>query len=285
MRAGAGVVFLLAATGIAHADEPRYVPAAGAMLTYRTIVTTKSSTGETIVNGQINTYRITSSDGVTAEGTIEPVALITGCTDSNKLYCASAANAPGAHRDGDLLTVPVPDEIAKQLAKQSQLRFHRVIQELRKSASPHLKLADVGDGAAYTSDPLFTTTVLLECDDAALQAFLPFGHQAQATIPCKQSVTQTPGPGTQLKPADISDTISMELSDGGPGEVTVPSGTWEVRKLSFKYTGSDSAHPSSAGEIMFSTTLGVSVKADAVITNPAPRPQATTTIELIVVKP
>jgi hypothetical protein len=36
---------------------------------------------------------------------------------------------------------------------------------------------------------------------------------------------------------------------------------------------------------MFSTTLGVNVKADAVITNPAPNPQATTTIGLIAVKP
>jgi hypothetical protein len=217
VRACAGAVFLLAATGIAHADEPRYVPVTGATLTYRTIVTTKSSTGETIVNGQINTYRITSSDGVTAEGTIEPMALIFGCMDANKLYCASAANAPGAHRDGDLLVVPVPDEIAKQFARQSQLKFHRMIQEVRKSATPHLKPADVGDGAAYTSDPLFTTTVLLECDDSVVQAFMPFGRQAQANIPCKQSVTQTPGPGTQLKPIDISDTISMEVSDGGPG--------------------------------------------------------------------
>lgn len=282
VRLCAGAVLLLATTAVVRADEPRYTPAVGVAMTYRTIATTKpAGGGDPIVNGQIETLKITSSDGVTAEGTIKPVALIIGCTDSNKEYCASAATAPGAHRDGNMLTLPVPDQIADQLANQSQLKLHRILQEIRRSAYPHLKLASGDDSTSYVPGALFTTTILRECDDAALQAFLPFGHQADAVIPCKQSVTQTTDPGTQLKPSDTSDTISMELSDGGPGEVTVPSGTWEVRKLSFKFLPSDKSHPSNVGETLFSTKLGASVRTHAIIAYPSPKPPGETTVELI----
>src|SRR5512136_553948 len=110
------VVALVAAVGVARADEPRTVPAVGAKLTYRLISTTKLP-DKTISTGQVYTYIVTSSDGTTAEGLIKPVAMILDCPGGAAyLACQEAAKTPGAHFDGDLLTVPVASDAGDGLA-------------------------------------------------------------------------------------------------------------------------------------------------------------------------
>ena len=117
MRSLACGLALLAATGAAQADELRAAPAVGARLTYRLVSTTKTL-DKTFSAGSVHTYIVTKSDGKTAEGIIKPNAIILGCQGgASDLGCRDAAASPGAHWDGDLLTVPIESEAGDSLAK------------------------------------------------------------------------------------------------------------------------------------------------------------------------
>jgi hypothetical protein len=268
---------LLALIGLARADEPRYTPAVGTTLTYRVLVAAKSSSGASIISGTDYVYTVTASDGVTTQAGAKVLAMLAGCPDPvNKSFCEAPLKAPGAHRDGDLIVVPIPDDIAEAFAKQSQVTFRRYLVRL---ALPRLKLSD--DRVAIGPDPLIVLTNSFECD-AALQAFLPFGQVPKTSVRCKRTTSQTPGPGTQFKPSDSSDAVSLELSDGGADHTTLASGTWEVRKLAFTFVPADNAHPKLQGEVLFSTKLGVSVKTHGTVTSPA-APSEETTTELLAV--
>ncbi|MFZ2005197.1 MAG: hypothetical protein WAV02_08935 [Stellaceae bacterium] len=87
IRALAGAIALLAATGVAHADEVRTVPAPGIKLTYRLVSTIKTPT-KTISTGQVYTYIVAKSDGTTAEGVIKPNAIIIPCEGESDLVRA-----------------------------------------------------------------------------------------------------------------------------------------------------------------------------------------------------
>ena len=214
---------------------------------------------------------ISSSDGAVAEGNIKPLALIYGCTTTAETGrdCAAALRAPGAKRDGDLVTVPVPSEIGDNLAKQSALKYRYFIAEQRKIAMPGTKdpKADTGE---FGPDPAFTLSTGLECDTAVLQRFLPLGHVADLTVPCKQTLTLKPGPGSPVPPGDSTHDMSVELIDNGVGHVTVPFGDFDVRKLTLKETPSTANQTVVTGDIAFSTRLGIAVRTHATITAPPP---------------
>jgi len=265
MRLLLGLLILLASAAGADAAEDRFVPAAGATLTFKLITVTKSP-DRTVTVGQIYSYVIASSDGVTAEGTIKPLALIYGCGGhETERDCAAALKAPGAKRDGDLITVPVPPDIADDLAKLSALKFHYFTIEQRKIAMPGTKdpKADAGE---FGRDPVFVLSVGMECDGAALKGFLPFGHVGTLTVPCKQTISRMPGPGTPLSPFQSTHDVAMELTDQGSGHVTVPAGDFEVRKLTLRETTSAPAQADVGGVIDFSTKLGIAVKTHSTVT-------------------
>src|SRR5262245_42347306 len=130
MRLALSAIVLLLAAGIARADEPRNVPAAGTSLTYRLLITTKrhdAPTGQdsTTVAGETYTYVVKSSDGTTAEGVIKPLAIILGCpTGEMNKSCEEVRKNPSARREGDLIMVPIPDDAGDSLSKQSGFKLH-----------------------------------------------------------------------------------------------------------------------------------------------------------------
>ena len=68
--------------------------------------------------------------------------------DGSDLFCKSAAERPGAHFDGALLTVPITSDIGDALAKQSAFKYAYFIQEIRKFPMPGARDpygSDLGD--------------------------------------------------------------------------------------------------------------------------------------------
>jgi hypothetical protein len=114
------------------------VPAVGTKLTYRLITTTKTA-DKTIESGQVYTYIVTSSDNTTAEGIIKPVAMIIHCTKDSDVLCAESAKAPGAHYDGDMLSVPISSDSGDSLEKQSSFKLVHFFFASRKF--PSLRVA------------------------------------------------------------------------------------------------------------------------------------------------
>jgi len=264
MRLFLGLLLMLAAASTAAADD-RFVPAAGTTLTFRLMTVTKSA-DRTVTVGQIYNYVIASSDGAIAEGTIKPLALIYGCGGhETERDCAAALKAPGAKQEGDLVTVPVPPDIADELTKLSALKFHYFIIQERKIAMPGTKdpKADAGE---FGHDLVFVLSVGMECDGATLKGFLPFGRTAMLTVPCKQTISRTPGPGTPLSPFQSTHDVAMELTDKGSGHVTVPAGDFDVRRLTLKESASTPTQTDIDGTIDFSTKLGVAVKTHSIVT-------------------
>jgi hypothetical protein len=271
MRCLLALLILLAGIGAARAADDRLVPTAGATFTYRLITVTKRPDNRTITTGQVNLYAISSSDDTVAEGTIKTLALIYGCatTAETARDCAAALKAPGVKQDGDLVIVPVPSEIGDNLAKQSALKYRYFIAEQRKIAMPGPKdpKADTGE---FGPDPAIILSSGLVCDAAMLQRFFPLGHVADLTVPCKQTLSLRPGPGSSLSPVDSTHDMSAELIDNGAGHVTVPSGDFDVRKLTLKETSSNATPTVVTGDIAFSTRLGVAVKTHSTVTAATP---------------
>jgi hypothetical protein len=131
----------------------------------------------TITSGQVYTYLITAADGAAAEGTVTLTAMIYSCAESAPMTaCGAALKTPGAKRDGDLVIVPVPDQLGGSHARHSSLKLRLFPVEERKAAIPALAPAETGDGARFGSDPAYVQVNALQCDPAVLQGFLPFGH-------------------------------------------------------------------------------------------------------------
>jgi hypothetical protein len=149
------LVALLVTTGGAAADESRNVPAVGSKLTYRSVSTTTIPRA-TLTTGEVFTYIVTAAEANSAEGIIKPRAVIIKCKeDGSDLFCKSAAERPGAHFDGALLTVPITSDIGDALAKQSAFKYAYFIQEIRKFPMPGARdpygsdLGDIGPEPAY----------------------------------------------------------------------------------------------------------------------------------------
>lgn len=279
------ILVLLATLGAARADDVRAVPAVGSRLTYRFVTTTKTPR-VAVTAGEVYTYIVTAADAASAEGIIKPVALIMQCKGgAGEPGCRGAAEAPSAHFDGDLLTIPITSDVGDALAKQSRFKLAYFIQEERKFPLPGARdpaqpnLADIGP------DPVMVLTNTLHCDLAGLPAFLPLGAAPHVALPCERRFERSASRDGHIPPQTISGKVSLDVSYTGSGWMTLPSGNWEVEKLAIKMIPDDPKQPMTEGEILFSRRLGVAVKTRVTGHNAAVQSTSESTSELISVAP
>jgi hypothetical protein len=276
---------VLATTGIARADDAYILPAVGAELTFRLISTTKIA-DKTITTGQIYTYTITAVSGVTSEGTIRPIALIYGCAESDtRKDCLAAGKLTGAKRDGDLLTVPVPDSIADALVKQSDYKGRYFLVEDRTFPMPGPKNPDDPDDAEFGDTPLLVLNNQLKCDFGTLPSFFPLGKTPELTLACRNIFSRTHSRIAGQTDQTLEEPISVTLSSIGADKLSLPSGEWDVQKVAIKYVPDDPSHPSAEGESDVAVKLGVTVKSHSLVTNKTVNLTAESTSELIAYKP
>lgn len=276
-----GAITLLTAVGAAYADEPRTVPPVGIMLTYRLVSTTKMPT-KTISTGQVYTYIVAKSDGTTAEGVIKPNAVIIPCEGGDNLACKDAEASPGAHLDGNLLTVPVDSDAGDALSKHSAFKLHHFLVLSRTYPIPSSRDPKEYNLHDFGPDPNFTITNTLQCDDLAkLDAFLPFGKAQRTTLTCDTIFERSASRDGSLQPLSTHEPATMEIAYIGSGWVTLPSGSWQVEKYTTTITPKEAGHLSSEGETLFSTQLGVAVRSHLVGHNPATQATTENTVELI----
>lgn len=252
------VCFLLAAPA-AYANDVRTVPAAGVSLTYRVLSSMK--VGDAIVTtGQVYTYIVTASDGALAEGKIKLGASIYGCVPSNVMKdCAKARKAANARQEGDLVVVPVPPDLVDRLAEQSSFRFRHFMPEMRRVAWPVPRSVEDPDDTAFSPEPGFITTNAIICPETELKRFLPIGAVPAMALWCRVAVAHTAWPAGHLTAIDRENDEKLKLSYQGKDQITLPSGTWNVQNLSYKYDSSEKDRPAET-EIAFSERLGVGVK-------------------------
>jgi hypothetical protein len=238
------------------------MPPVGAQLTYRLLSTlTLLDKKVSITTGQVYVYTVTAVTGPVMEATIKPVALIYGCSasDSNK-DCAFAARAAGAKRDGDLLTIPVPGDIADGLARSGVLKSHYFLTEYRKFPVPGPKNPDDPNSAEFGAEPLFVLTNQLICDYGQFRDFFPLGKTQHLSAPCHNIFSRTQARVGNLTDQNTDEPVSVDFSYGGTGRVNLPSGDWDVHDVTLKLTPNDTARPLSRGEFEIANKLGVAVR-------------------------
>ncbi len=249
------------AIGAASADEPRTVPAVGAKLTYRLVSTTTTPT-KTISTGQVYTYIVTKSDGATAEGIIKPNAIILECTGgAADLGCKDAAASPGAHFDGNLLTIPVDSASGDALSMHSGFKLNHFLMLSRMYPIPSSRDPKAYNLHDFGPDPSFTITNALQCEDLAkLEGFLPFGKSQQVALNCETTLERTASRDGKVPAMTTHEAVAIGIAYTGSGWVTVPSGAWQVQKFTATVTPKEAGHASSEAETLFSTQLGVPVR-------------------------
>jgi hypothetical protein len=280
-RVLASAIALLATVGAAHADDARTVPAEGIKLTYRLVSTTTTPT-KTISAGQVYTYIVAKSDGPTAEGVIKPNAIIILCEGGSDLGCKDAAASPGAHLDGNLLTVPVDSDSGDALSKHSAFKLNHFLVISRVYPVPSSRDPKDYNLHDFGPDPAYTITNTLQCDDLAkLDAFLPFGTAQQVTLTCETNFERSASRDGKLPLLSMHEAATMEIAYTGSGWVTVPSGSWQVQKYATKMTSKEAGQQSSEVETLFSTQLGVVVRSHLIGRLPASQTSTENTVELI----
>ena len=285
MRALLGAVGILAATGVAHADDSYTLPAVGAQLTFRLISTTKIA-DHTITAGQIYTYTITSISGANTEGTIRPVALIYGCPEGDtRKECVAAGKMTDTKRDGDLLTVPVPDSVAESLAKESGYKGRYFMVEDRTFPMPGPKDFDDPNNTEFGDAPLFVLSNQLKCDYEPLSNFFPLGKTPQLTLTCHNVFSRTRSRIAGISDQSQEEPLSVALSYLGADKLSLPSGEWDVQKVGIRYVPDDPSHPSAEGESDVAVKLGLTVKSHTLVTNKAANLTSESTSEMIAYKP
>ncbi|HEV2188634.1 MAG TPA: hypothetical protein VGR70_15600 [Stellaceae bacterium] len=286
MRALFAGLVLLAVTGAARADDAYNLPPVGAQLTFRLISTTKLA-DHTIIAGQIYTYTITSVSGADSEGTIRPVALIYGCSEGDeRTDCTAAAKMTGAKREGDLLTIPVPDSVADALIKQSSYKGHYFLVEERTFPMPGPKDPHNPDETEFGDTPLFVLTNRLKCDYQPLATFFPLGKTPQLSLDCTNAFSRSQSRIPNMSDQSQEAALSVELSYVGADKLTLPSGDWDVQKVRIKYTPkSDTQQPGADGESDVAVKLGLTVKSHTSLVNKASNLSVETASEMIAYKP
>jgi hypothetical protein len=280
-----GVLAFVTAIGIARADDAYTLPAVGAQLTYRLILTTKLA-DQTITTGQIYTYTITAVSGANIEGTIRPVALIYGCAEGDtRKDCVVGAKMLGAKRDGDRLTIPVPDSVADALTKESGYKGRYFVVEDRVFPMPGPKNIEDMDNPEFGDTPLFVLRNQLKCDFAALPSFFPLGKTPELSLTCRNVFSRTASRVAGQGDQTAEEPIAVKLSTLGADKVNLQSGNWDVQKVAIKYTPDDPKHPSAEGESDVAVKLGLTVKSHSLVTNATANFTAETTSELIAYKP
>ena len=285
MRALLGAIGILAAIGAARADDAYTLPAVGAQLTFRLMSTTKIG-DQSITVGQIYTYTLTAVSGANSEGTIRPVALIYGCAEADtRKDCVTAGKMAGAKRDGDLLTIPVPDSVADGLVKESGYKGHYFLIEERNFPMPGPKNLDDPNNTEFGDTPLFMLSNQLKCDEGPLPDFFPIGKTPKLTLTCRNIFSRSHSRIAGLGDQTQEEPLSVELSYIGADKLTLPSGDWDVQKVAVKYVPDDPSHPSAEGESDVAVKLGVTVKSHTLVTNKATNITSESTSEMIAYKP
>jgi hypothetical protein len=282
----AALVAMGVVIGPACADEARTVPAVGAKLTYR-LVSTTTTPAKTVTTGQIYTYIVTKSDRTTAEGVVKPNAIILGCTGgASDLGCKDALASPGAHLDGNLLTVPVDSAAGDALSQHSAFKLNHFLVLSRVYPIPSSRDPKEYNLHDFGPDPAFTVTNTLQCDDLAkLDSFLPFGKSPKVALTCENTLERTASRDGKLSALTTHEPVAIEIAYTGSGSVTLPSGNWQVQKYTTTVTPKEAGHLSSEGETLFSTQLGVAVRAHLVGHLAASQATTENTVELISVSP
>ncbi len=271
-----------AAIGPASADEARTVPAVGAKLTYRLVSTTTTPT-KAVSTGQVYTYIVTKSDGTTAEGVIKPNAIILGCAGGpTDLGCKDAAASPGAHFDGNLLTVPVDSAAGDALSQHSGFKLNHFLVLSRMYPIPSSRDPKAYNLHDFGPDPQYLITNTLQCEDLAkLEAFLPFGKSQQLGLTCETTLERTASRDGNLPALATHEPVAIGVAYTGSGWVTLPSGNWQVQKFTATITPKEPGHASSESETLFSSQLGVAVRSHVVGQNPTAKSTTENTVELI----
>jgi hypothetical protein len=265
------------------------VPAAGTKLTYRLVATTTKPdkplwTGQlyTLTTGRICTYIVTKSDGTTAEGVIKPNAVIIFCKGgASDRFCEEPAARPGAHFDGDLLTVPVDSDSGDALSKHSAFKESHFLMLSRVYPVPSSR-DPKADNHDFGPEPGYTITNTVQCEDMAkLDDLLPFGKAQQVTLTCETGFERSASRDGSLPPASSHEQSTMKITHSGSDWVTVPSGSWQVEKYTTTMTPKEAGHQSSEAEALFSTQLGAPVRSHLVGRIPAFEATTEDTVELI----
>lgn len=290
VRALIGAIALLAAVSTAHADEIRTVPAAGVKLTYRLVVTTTTTPDKprypgqlfTLTSGRIYTYIVSKSDGTTAEGVIKPNAVIIYCKGgASDRFCDEPAARPGAHFDGELLTVPVDSDSGDVLSKHSAFKMSHFLTLSRVYPVPSGR-DPKADNHDFGPEPNYTITNTIQCDDMAkLDDLTPFGKAQRITLSCETSFERSASRVGSLPPASSHRSSTLEVVYTGNGSVTLPSGTWQVEKYTTTMTPKEAGRESSESEALISTQLGVPVRSHLVGHAPAIGGTTEDTVELV----
>jgi hypothetical protein len=285
MRALIGALGTLALLGAAHADDLYVMPPLGTQLTYRLISTARiADKSLSFTTGQVYTYTVTAVNGPALEAAIRPVAVIFGCSASNTTKdCIWAAKVAGSSRDGDLVTIPLPAEIADGLTKGGILRTRYFLTEERVFPVAGPKNPDDPSDAVFGSAPLFVLTNKLVCDYNQLKDFLPLGKSDHVTLACHNIFSKTQ---SRAGPDQNSDqAVSAEFSYDGSGRVSLPSGDWDVQKVAVKFVPSESGKPTARVDYDIAIKLGVAVRVRSTVDAPAAHVTSESTGELIALKP
>jgi hypothetical protein len=272
---------LLAVAGEARADGPYMLPPVGTELTYRLVTTSKPGG---VTAGQIYTYVVAAVDGPVMEATIKPVGMILGCpAGDSRIECQTAMKAPGMTRSGDLVTVPVPDDIGAALAKESALTSHYFMAEDRKYPMPGPRNANDPDGSEFGMQPAFVMTTKLACDYDRLADFVPIGKTPHLALPCHSIFSRTQSRvGNDV---NTDEAVSLEVSYAGAGKASVPAGDWDVQKVGLKFVPADSNQASAQSELEVANKLGLTVRTHVHVDIPRTHGTVETDIVLIAIKP
>jgi hypothetical protein len=246
--------------GSAAADNPHYLPAAGTSVTFRLLVTVTSGGSEHTV-GQVYRVATTASDDTVAENTLTPLALVWRCPDGDTSSgCEQARHLPTSKREGDLITVQLPADVSSALGKIGKLTVHDVFRF--RQVFPVPGLLDTSEIAKpqIGTTPLVVQTTALECDEAVLKPFFPFGAVAKITVPCKFTVETSQSRLASIKDGSHTSEVNYELSFAGHEHIAVPAGSYEVAVIKFKSTPASGDGPVTEGEWAFVQNLGFTAK-------------------------
>lgn len=270
----------------AAAEEPRYVPAAGTAATYR-LTTVMTVNGREMTAAQIYRVTITASDGVTAEGTITPLALVYRCpADETSKDCRAAPHFPGATRDGDVVTIPVPAEIGAKLAKLSKFTAHDFLRVTQAFPMPGPEDIEEIDKPKIADAPLYILGSAVECDDALTKGFFPLGVAAQFSVSCKTTSERAQSRVPAIKDGKSSEDFTMALSFAGHDRIAVPAGDFAVAEVKYKSTSAPGGHGVFVeGEWAVAENLGISVRNSALVHLPNSQNTSHLTRELIKLAP
>lgn len=276
---------LLALLSPAEADEPRYVPAAQTEATYRLLFTISFGGHETTL-GQIYRMTVTASDGKTAEGTITPLALIYRCPgEETSKDCQQARNFPGMTRDGDMITMPVPPEIAANLGKLGKITAHDFLQATQVFPMPGPADTENVDKPSMGEKPLFLQTTSVECDESLTKGFFPLGVAAQFTVPCKTTLERSESRLPAAKDGKFSEEMKMALSFAGREHIAVPAGDFAVAEVKYKSAPVSGNATSAEGEWAIAENLGISVRNSVLVHFPNSQNTTHLTRELLKLGP